>query len=165
MSNVTGDYVQSYGLYPAAECCLKRIGLSQDDEKTLAYCVSRYSFSGISDICDYFNWLIFRISNAFAGMIGKSTTWDNTVKVLNDHVLQLVIDEGDLITANPQNELERGLNQRVEATIFKISLYTLESMYDHQCECNAESERIHFKAANFRDFVRNRIQKYAFGQE
>lgn len=141
MSSITGDSVQTYRLYPAAEIGVKELGLPQAEEETIASCISRYSYSTVSNACDYFNWLIFRISNAFAGMIGMPNTWDNAVKVLNDHMLQRVNDEGDIITSNPQSAGDWAVNRYALGAVSVLSSTFLDDLYLLQTVCSDDSSK------------------------
>lgn len=132
MSGVTKDSAQTYRLYPGAEIGIKALDLSQADEETLASCISRYSYSTVSNACDYFSWLFFRISNAFAAMIGMSTTWDRAVKVLNDRMFQRLNDQGGIITSNPQNDADRVINAQVIGTVSILSTTIFEQIYMFQ---------------------------------
>ena len=152
MSGVTADSAKTYRLYPAADFAIKSLGLPQAEEETIAHCVSRYSLSTASNICDYFSWLVFRITNAFASIFGKST-WDNAVKVLQDKFLQSVSEQGSLITTNPQNDLDRKINEATHIVIAKAGSCALETIYERQCDCDDLTEKDKQENESFQKIV------------
>ena len=160
MSGVTADSVKTYRLYPAADFAIKSLGLSQNEEETIAHCVSRYSFSTASNIYDYFSWLVFRITNAFASIFGKSA-WDNAVKVLQDNFLQSVSEQGGLITTNPQNNLDLKINEAVHIVIAKAGMLVLEAIYGGQCNCEdlTEKDKQENKDLSFRKMVIDKLSE------
>lgn len=163
MSGIAADLVQTYRLYPAAGFAIKSLGLPQAEEETIAYCVSRYSESVAtgSNICDFFSWLVFRITNAFASIFGKSA-WDNAEKVLHDRILQKASEQNGLLTINPQNDLDRKINLAVHIGISAASLGLLEAIYEYQYGCEdltAQMKQPRSKDRGFQNEAVERLQR------
>lgn len=111
MSIIVDPTVQRNNLCEGAEACLKAMDLVPADEAVVANCISRYSYSSLNGFCDLLNWLVYRISNAFAAMIGKQTDWDLAKKIVLDRDLEVAI-RLEIIQKDPILDVSRTHKER-----------------------------------------------------
>lgn len=93
-----------------AEDCLQTMHLKPSDEIAVRNCIYRYSTP--SSFCEFLNWLVFRVTNAFNAIQGKMTEWQIAKNLVHDHVVETAIRR-EIISRNPQNELERVIKNHV----------------------------------------------------
>lgn len=113
MSNIVDPAVQRNNLCEGAAVCLKAMGLGLDlaNEEIVANCISRYSYSSVHGFCDWLNWVVYRVSNAFAALIGKQTDWDMAKKIVLDRDLDLAV-RLEILEADPILDISRTHKER-----------------------------------------------------
>lgn len=148
MSNV----VQPNRLNLAVETHLHMMNLPEAEENIVAECISRYSYGSVNGFCDLLNWIIFRISNAFAYAVGKQTDWDIAKKVVEDHIVNLAVQEGSIIV-NPSDDHIANINEAVLRCISNASSQLLTLSLNFQdldvSEMNPEEIRRKATSAEF----------------
>jgi hypothetical protein len=144
----------SFRLCQVAEECLQIMHLSSADAATVRQCIAHYA---LPDNCSgWVNWIIFCVKNIFKSCLGRMTEWQQTRKMIQDHMLERAV-QGGIISRNPQNATDQKVRDLVIETLASVAERHLEL-------CLYAQDRGSTLSVEFKAELRRRLQEVDVNQ-